>query len=269
MSVWCIFVLLWPRWYWDVIPSPQWECPAPIYATTILGTDESQNVVWVHPLFPVYGYMTVDGYNSESFQSRASQGRSKTDVPSFKTKVLIFKRCPKISEKLWRAVLMFGSYRQPAKAGRQTGSSHENTISAFTVSLSPLSKANTHPSKLQTHFLQRQTHIALECKHKFSQKHTTSEYKNKHSSFKRHLTKKNVHKCLEIKSSSPTHLVPHVPPPWCLAPCLRIWEAVGVTYIPWLYILWVYILRLCMLSREKQCATNLQFLASHHPDHHA
>ena len=152
----------------DVIPSPQWECPAPIYATTILGTDESQKVVWVHPLFPVYGYMTVDGYNSESFQSRASQGRPKTDVPSFKTKVLIFKRCPKISEKLWRAVLMFGSYRQPAKAGRQTGSSHENTISAFTVSLSPLSKANTHPSILQTHFLQRQTHIALECKHRFS-----------------------------------------------------------------------------------------------------
>ena len=159
MSVWYIFdhlvakMVLDKYGICDVIPSPQWECPAPIYATTILGTDESQNVVWVHPLFPVYGYMTVDGYNSESFQSRASQGRSKTDVPSFKTKVLIFKRCPKISVKcegLFWCLDHTGS--RPGQAGRQTGSSHENTISAFTVSLSPLSKANTHPSKLQTHF---------------------------------------------------------------------------------------------------------------------
>ena len=40
----------------DLIPSPQWECPAPIYATTILGTDESQKVVRVHLFLSVYGY---------------------------------------------------------------------------------------------------------------------------------------------------------------------------------------------------------------------
>jgi len=75
-----------------------------------------------------------------------------------KTKVLIFKCCPGISVKcegLFWCLDHTGSW-----PGRQTGSSHENTISAFTVSLSPLSKANTHPSKLRTHFLQRQTHIA-------------------------------------------------------------------------------------------------------------
>ena len=108
--------------------------------------------------------VTVDGYNSESFQSRASQGRPKTDVLSSKTKVLIFKRCPKISEKC--EGLFWCLDHTGSRPARQTDGL--KPWSAFTVSLSPLSKANTHPSKLQTHFFQRRTHIALNCKQKYS-----------------------------------------------------------------------------------------------------
>ena len=62
MSVWYMFdhlvakMVLDKYGICDVIPSPQWECPAPIYATTILGIDESQKVVRVHLFLPVYGF---------------------------------------------------------------------------------------------------------------------------------------------------------------------------------------------------------------------
>ena len=96
--------------------------------------------------------VTVDGYNSESFQSRASQGRPKTDVLSSKTKVLIFKRCPKISEKcegLFWCLDHTGS--RPRQADRRAQAMKTRSV------------LSQFPSRHSA----RQTRILRNCKHIF------------------------------------------------------------------------------------------------------
>ena len=127
------------------------------------------------------------------------------------------------------------------QAGRQTGSSHENTINAFTVSLSPLSKANTHPSKLQIHF--------------YRGKHTLLLIANKSIHHTWHLSFFNT-TAIWGQETLQLHLkvrkLPRpLPPPQNMRGC-------GCTYCDYIF-----------CRGGKQCATNLQFLASHHPDDHA
>ena len=185
--------------------------------------------------------VTVDGYNSESFQSRASQGRPKTDVLSSKTKVLIFKRCPKISEKcegLFWCLDHTGS--RPRQADRRA------------QAMKTRSMLSQFPSRHSA----RQTHILRNCKHIFYRgKHTLLLIANKSIHHTWHLSFFNT-TAIWGQETLQLHLkVRKLPRP---LPPPRNMRGCGCTYCDYIF-----------CRGGKQCATNLQFLASHHPDDHA